>query len=103
MLKPVSLRGCEIGVVGSLKKRMKWGNCLYSCYFTVKIHKIPSMSLKKHIRNFRALNRFFSERGHSEIWCDKICFPSPKLGAKYPPMPTKLKLLEFIGLSIGLI
>src|SRR6218665_3509 len=28
--------------------------------------------------NLRASNRFFSKKGHSEIWCDKICFPSPQ-------------------------
>src|SRR6218665_2851424 len=33
---------------------------------------------KKVIRNFRPLNRFFSKKCHSEICCDKICFPSPQ-------------------------
>src|SRR6218665_2053689 len=69
-------------------------------YFTVKIYKIPSMT-KKVIINFRALNRFFFLKSHSEILCDKMCFSSPKLDAKSPTMPVKLKLLQFI--SIGLI
>src|SRR6218665_1530237 len=28
--------------------------------------------------NLRASNRFSLKKGHSEIWCDKICFPSPQ-------------------------
>src|SRR6218665_672875 len=83
-------------------KRKKRGITCNSCYFTVKIHKIPSMT-KKVIRNFRALNRCFSLKSHREILCDKCVFRPAKLNAKSPTIPAKLKLLQFIGLSIGLI
>ena len=66
-----------------VKKRKKEG---ITCYFTVKIHKIPSMT-KKVIRNFEVLNPFFStKKVIRKFGPTKVVFRPPKLGAKYPPM-----------------
>src|SRR6218665_2380110 len=76
---------CEIGLFGKEKKETKGITC-NSCYFTVKIHKIPSIT-KKSYHKFLGVKSIF--------WRDKIYFSAPKLGAKSPPMHTTLKLLYF--------
>src|SRR6218665_3526815 len=89
-------------MVGPKEKEEKGITCRSnSCYFTVNIHKIPSMT-KKVIRNFGALNLFFSlKKSFGNFVRQNVFFVPPKLNAKSPTMPAKLKLLLFI--SIGLI